>query len=107
MSRQDSARRVAGYGSPVAFAALTNGARLTGKTAEVFARNARWVRVSMDGWDAKSYAEHRGVSLSEFDKVDPAAIQQNAAAYAVFAYLAASADGSFGSTPVAPATPAR
>lgn len=55
--------------SPVRFAALTNGAQLCGDAAGVFARSATWLRVSMDGWDAESYARYRGVGLSEFDKV--------------------------------------
>jgi len=55
--------------SPVSFASLTNGARLHGEVAEVFAHQATWVRVSMDGWDGKSYAAYRGVSEDEFSKV--------------------------------------
>ncbi len=55
--------------SGIHFAALTNGSRMQGEVAEVFARHATWVRVSIDGWDNKSYAEFRGVSESEFTKV--------------------------------------
>ncbi len=55
--------------SPVRFAALTNGARLDGDVAAVFARNATWLRVSIDGWDAESYARYRGVDLDEFPRV--------------------------------------
>ena len=55
--------------SPVQFASLTNGSRLCGEAAEIFAHHARWVRVSMDGWDSKSYAEYRKVSEGEFGKV--------------------------------------
>lgn len=53
----------------ISFASLTNGARLTGEAAEVFAEKAVWLRVSMDGWDAESYAKYRNVSNNEFDKV--------------------------------------
>lgn len=53
----------------VKFAALTNGARLEGELAEVFARHGSWIRVSMDGWDASSYAAYRGVSEKEFERV--------------------------------------
>lgn len=55
--------------SPVRFAALTNAARLEGEVAEVFARSASWIRVSMDGWNAESYAQYRGVSTDEFGRV--------------------------------------
>ncbi|MCK5013494.1 MAG: radical SAM protein [Candidatus Omnitrophica bacterium] len=55
--------------TPVKFASLTNGARMKGEVAEVFAHHAKWVRVSMDGWDGPSYAKYRGVKESEFDKV--------------------------------------
>lgn len=53
----------------VRFAALTNGAKLTGEIAEIFARFATWLRVSIDGWDEKSYAQYRGVGEAEFKKV--------------------------------------
>jgi Fe-coproporphyrin III synthase len=55
--------------SSVRFAALTNGARVTGEIAEYFARHATWLRVSIDGWDGASYARYRGVSDREFDTV--------------------------------------
>ena len=48
---------------------LTNASQLSGKRAEVLARHATWVRVSIDGWDGPSYAEYRGVNEGEFDKV--------------------------------------
>jgi MoaA/NifB/PqqE/SkfB family radical SAM enzyme len=55
--------------SPVKFAALTNGSRLSGEVAEVFARRATWVRVSMDGWNEESYSSYRKVPPGEFGKV--------------------------------------
>jgi len=55
--------------TPVAFAALTNGAGLQGEVAEVFAHSGTWLRISMDGWDDESYAAYRGVSRNEFTKV--------------------------------------
>jgi MoaA/NifB/PqqE/SkfB family radical SAM enzyme len=48
---------------------LTNASQLGGKRADVLARHATWVRVSIDGWDGPSYAEYRGVDVNEFDKV--------------------------------------
>jgi MoaA/NifB/PqqE/SkfB family radical SAM enzyme len=55
--------------TPVKFASLTNGSRLRGEIAELFAHNATWLRISIDGWDSKSYSEYRRVSDGEFDKV--------------------------------------
>jgi MoaA/NifB/PqqE/SkfB family radical SAM enzyme len=53
----------------IRFASLTNGSRLTGPIAEVFAQHATWVRVSIDGWDGPSYARYRKVGPDEFDRV--------------------------------------
>ncbi|MDD3465836.1 MAG: radical SAM protein [Campylobacterales bacterium] len=53
----------------ISFASLTNGAKLTGEAAEIFAHHGTWVRVSMDGWSDDSYAEHRGVKFGEFSKI--------------------------------------
>lgn len=55
--------------SPIEFATLTNGAKLDGEIAEVFAKHAKWVRISIDGWDDKSYADYRGIKEGEFSKV--------------------------------------
>lgn len=55
--------------SRMSFASLTNGARLTGEVADVFSEHATWLRVSIDGWDAQSYARYRGVKESEFGRV--------------------------------------
>lgn len=55
--------------TPVKFAALTNGAELTGEIAEVFAHHGTWLRISMDGWDDESYSSYRNVSQGEFTKV--------------------------------------
>lgn len=53
----------------VKFASLTNGARLNGELAEIFAHRATWLRVSIDGWDEESYSQYRGVKKGEFTKV--------------------------------------
>ncbi len=55
--------------SPVKFASLTNGARLTGEVAEVFSHHATWLRISMDGWDDESYVRYRGCADGEFSKI--------------------------------------
>ncbi|MDQ3617129.1 MAG: M28 family peptidase [Pseudomonadota bacterium] len=57
-------------------------------------RGLAWARLAQDGTD---YFDLHHTPDDTFDKIDPAALAQNVAAYAVFAYLAASADGDFGS----------
>jgi MoaA/NifB/PqqE/SkfB family radical SAM enzyme len=51
------------------FASLTNGARLKGELAEFFAHYGSWLRVSIDGWDDRSYAEYRGIKDGEYGKL--------------------------------------
>jgi MoaA/NifB/PqqE/SkfB family radical SAM enzyme len=53
----------------VKFASLTNGARLQGEIAEIFAHKGTWLRISIDGWDDESYSFYRGVPEGEFTKV--------------------------------------
>jgi len=48
---------------------ITNGSMLNGEIAEIFSQKGTWIRVSMDGWDSKSYAKYRRVSEDEFVKV--------------------------------------
>jgi len=55
--------------SDIKFSSLTNGSKLKGKLAEVFAHNAEWVRISIDGWDDKSYSEYRKVKDGSFSKL--------------------------------------
>lgn len=57
-----------------------------------------WARLAQDGTD---YFDLHHTPDDTFDKIDPKALAQNVAAYAVFAYLAASAEGDFGSQPSA------
>jgi MoaA/NifB/PqqE/SkfB family radical SAM enzyme len=51
------------------FASLTNGARLKGRIAELFAHRGSWIRISIDGWDDASYSRYRGIRHGEFTKV--------------------------------------
>ncbi|HEB72458.1 MAG TPA: radical SAM protein [Nitrospirae bacterium] len=53
----------------IKFAALTNGSRLKGDLAEIFAEHGAWLRVSIDGWDDESYSKYRGVRNGEFTNV--------------------------------------
>jgi carboxypeptidase Q len=62
----------------------------------IAAEGAVWAWLGQDGSD---YFDLHHTPDDTLDKIDPAALAQNTAAYAVFAYLAASADGGFGSAP--------
>jgi len=55
--------------SDVKFASLTHGARLEGDVARIFKKHGSWIRISIDGWDKKSYSEYRNVSEKEFTRV--------------------------------------
>ncbi len=58
------------------------------------AHGMAWGWLAQDGTD---YFDLHHTADDTLDKIDPKALAQNVAAYAVFAYLAAEADGSFGS----------
>jgi carboxypeptidase Q len=65
-------------------------------------QGAAWAWLGQDGSD---YFDLHHTPDDTLDKIDPAALAQNAAAYAVFAYLAADAEGDFGSTRAPAAAP--
>ena len=58
-----------------------------------------WAWLAQDGSD---YFDLHHTPDDTLDKIDPQALAQNVAAYAVFAYLAADAQGDFGSAPKTP-----
>ena len=53
----------------IKFASLTNGAKLRGEIAPLFAHHGTWLRISIDGWDDESYSQYRGVPKGEFTKI--------------------------------------
>jgi carboxypeptidase Q len=55
-----------------------------------------WGSLRQDGTD---YFDYHHTPDDTLDKIDPKALAQNVAAYAVFAYMAADAEGDFGSKP--------
>lgn len=63
----ETIRSLAAAGIKVAM--LSNGGLLQGEVAELLAREAVWLRVSMDAADREGYAASRGVRLDEFDRV--------------------------------------
>ncbi len=75
--------------------AYTPGEGGPGPDISPFARNGlAWANLRQDGTD---YFDLHHTPDDTFDKIDPEALAQNVAAYVVFAYLAASAEGDFGS----------
>ena len=60
------------------------------------AKGVVWASLSHDGM---KYFDLHHTADDTIDKIDPKEIAQNVAAYAVFTYLAAEADGDFGSKP--------
>ena len=69
-------------------------------------KGVAWAWLGHDGTD---YFDLHHTADDTLDKIDPKALAQNVAAYAVFTYLAAQADGDFGSAPkaAAPGKPAK
>ncbi len=63
----DVVKKLSSYG--IKCATLTNGSLLRGEIAELFSNKGTWVRVSMDGWDDRSYTEFRQVRDGEFTKI--------------------------------------
>jgi len=55
--------------SQVQFSSLTNGSLLEGEVSEIFAHYATWLRISIDGWDNKSYASYRRIKKNGFSKL--------------------------------------
>ncbi|PZO63458.1 MAG: aminopeptidase [Pseudoxanthomonas suwonensis] len=64
----------------------------------IAALGAAWASLRQDGSD---YFDLHHTADDTLDKIEPAALAQNVAAYAVFAWLAADADGDFGDAAVA------
>lgn len=60
----------------------------------IAAKGGAWGWLAQDGTD---YFDLHHTADDTLDKIDPKALAQNVAAYTVFAYLAAEADGDFGS----------
>lgn len=68
----------------------------------IVALGAPWAQLAQDGSD---YFDYHHTANDTLDKVDAKALDQQVAAYAVLAYLAAETTVDFGQLPVKPATP--
>lgn len=92
---QAAAARIAEALKPLGIEAMAKGGPGP-DVGPIAAEGAAWAWLGQDGSD---YFDLHHTPDDTLDKIDPAALAQNTAAYAVFAYLAASADGGFGSAP--------
>ncbi|MBW8852111.1 MAG: M28 family peptidase [Xanthomonadales bacterium] len=92
---QAAAARIAEALAPLGIEAVAEG-HPASDVGAIAAEGAAWASLKQDGTD---YFDLHHTPDDTLDKIDPAALAQNTAAYAVFAYLAASADGGFGSAP--------
>ena len=89
-----AAQQIADALAPLGIA-YTPGEGGPGPDISPFASNGlAWGNLRQDGTD---YFDLHHTPDDTFDKIDPEALAQNVAAYAVFAYLAATAEGDFGS----------
>lgn len=59
-------------------------------------RGMTWAQLAQDGTD---YFDYHHTANDTLDKIEPAALDQQVAAYAAFAWMAAEAEGDFGSAP--------
>ncbi|MBE2210383.1 MAG: M28 family peptidase [Xanthomonadaceae bacterium] len=97
----EAARQIETALAPLGIAPATDGG--PGPDVIASAQNGvAWAELQQDGTD---YFDLHHSPDDTLDKVDPEALRQNVAAYAVFAWLAANAKGGFGSAPKTPATP--
>ena len=93
---QAAARQIADVLAPLGIA-YTPEEGGPGPDISPFAGNGMaWASLRQDGTD---YFDYHHTPDDTLDKIDPKALAQNVAAYAVFAYLAADAKGDFGSKP--------
>ncbi|WP_147652548.1 M28 family peptidase [Vulcaniibacterium gelatinicum] len=96
---QGAVRRIAQALAPLGIA-HTPGEGGPGPDISPFAeRGLAWAALRQDGTD---YFDYHHTPDDTLDKINPQALAQNVAAYAVFAYLAAEAEGDFGSAPKGP-----
>lgn len=93
---QAAAKQIADVLAPLGIA-YTPGQGGPGPDISPFAGHGlAWGALRQDGTD---YFDYHHTPDDTLDKIDPKALAQNVAAYAVFAYLAADAKGDFGSKP--------
>jgi hypothetical protein len=93
---QAAAKQIADVLAPLGIA-YTPGEGGPGPDISVLAGHGMaWAALRQDGTD---YFDYHHTPDDTLDKIDPKSLAQNVAAYAAFAYLAADAQGDFGSKP--------
>lgn len=84
--------------APLGIATETTGGGPGPDVGPMAALGMAWAQLAQDGTD---YFDYHHTANDTLDKIDPHALDQQAAAYAVLAYLAAQAEGGFGHPPKA------
>ena len=93
---RDAARRIAEVLAPIGVAYSTEKANAGPDIGHIAAQGMAFAQLAQDG---TSYFDYHHTANDTLDKVDPKDLDQNVAAYAVLAWLAAQAEGDFGSAP--------
>ncbi|HET6435094.1 MAG TPA: M28 family peptidase [Xanthomonadaceae bacterium] len=101
---EDAVRKIAQALAPLGIAYLPDKGDPESDIGPFTRRGVAWAWLGHDG---SEYFDLHHTADDTLDKIDPEALAQNVAAYAVFAWLAAQADGGFGSAPRAPEPAAR
>ncbi|MCA1714843.1 MAG: M20/M25/M40 family metallo-hydrolase, partial [Gammaproteobacteria bacterium] len=91
---QAAVTQIAGALAPLGIERVTDKGGAGPDIGPIAAKGAAWAWLGQDGTE---YFDLHHTPDDTLDKIDPAALAQNVAAYVVFAYLAAQADGDFGS----------
>ena len=94
---QDAARRIAEVLAPVGIVYSSEKANAGPDISHIAAQGMAFAQLAQDG---TSYFDYHHTANDTLDKVDPKDLDQNVAAYAVLAWLAAQAEGDFGSAPI-------
>ncbi len=92
--------QIAGALAPLGVESLPGQGEPESEVGLLASRGMAWAWLGHDGTD---YFDLHHDAEDTLDKIDPKALAQNVAAYAVFAWLAAEAEGGFGSAPKAAA----
>ncbi|MFH2077706.1 MAG: M28 family peptidase [Pseudomonadota bacterium] len=83
--------------APLGIATEASGGSPGPDVGPIVAKGAPWAQLAQDGID---YFDYHHTANDTLDKIDPRALDQQVAAYAVLAYLAAETDVDFGTLPV-------
>lgn len=82
--------------APLGIATESTGGSPGPDVGPIVAKGAPWAQLAQDGID---YFDYHHTANDTLDKIDPRALDQQVAAYAVLAYLAAETDIDFGTLP--------